>query len=181
MSYFDDNSYCQLKEKFIDYVQEKYESIRPLVLFEDISINERAKQTGSSRNTIKKRVRQFKQHGMRGLFDSREFPKKIRNWNIPQDVLDEIFELLSIYPDFKYIEICHIIDHKLGYKLTPYQVKTIIEENPHPIQHKIPIIPTDPYQLKVELVKRYYSGWKVTTFSNFYKLSRRHVRRIING
>ena len=75
------NDYGQLKEKFIDDVQDRYESIRPLVLFEDVSIRERAKQTGSSKNTIKKRVRQFKQHGMRGLFDSRELPKKIRNWN----------------------------------------------------------------------------------------------------
>jgi transposase InsO family protein/transposase len=179
MSLADD--YDQLKEKFIDDVQDRYESIRPLILFEDVSIKERAKQTGSSKNTIKKRVKQFKQHGMRGLFDSRELPKKIRNWNIPQDVIDEIFDLLSIYPNFKYIEICHIIDHKFGYKLTPYQVKTIIEENPHPIQRKIPIIPTDPYKLKVEIVKRYYSGWKVTTLSEFYKLSRRHVRRIINN
>jgi transposase/transposase InsO family protein len=179
MSLTDD--YGQLKEKFVDDVQDRYESIRPLVLFEDISINERAKQTGSSRNTIKKRVRQFKQHGMRGLFDSRDFPKKIRNWNIPQDVIDEIFELLSIYPDFKYIEICHIINHKFGYKLTPYQVKIIIEENPHPIQRKIPIIPTDPYKLKVEIVKRYYSGWKITTLAKFYELSRRHIQRIINA
>jgi hypothetical protein len=117
---------------------------------------------------------------MRGLFDSRELPKKIRNWNIPQDVLDEILDLLSIYPDFKYIEICHIIDHKFGYKLTPYQVKTIIEENPHPIQRKIPIIPTDPYQLKVEIVKRYYSGWKITTLAKFYALSRQYLYDIIS-
>jgi transposase InsO family protein/transposase len=180
MSCFDDYPYCQLKEKFIDYVQEKYESIRPLVLFEDISINERAKQTGSSRNTIKKRINQFKKHGMRGLFDSKELPEKIKKWDIPQDIIDEIFELLSICPDFKYIELCHIIDHKFGYKITPYQVKTIIEENSHPIQRKIPIIPTDSYQLKIEIVKRYYSGWKITTLAKFYELSRRHVRRIIN-
>ncbi len=180
MSCVDDN-YSQLKEKFIDYVQDRYESIRPVVLFEDISIKERAKQTGSSKNTIKRRVRVFKQHGMRGLFDSQDLPERVKKWEIPQDVIDEIFDLLSIYPAFKYIEICHIIDHKFGYKLTPYQVKTIIEENPHPIQRKFPIIPTDPYKLKVEVAKRYYSGWKVITLAKFYELSRRHVRRIINS
>ena len=180
MSSFDDYPYCQLKEKFIDYVQEKYESIHPLVLFEDVSINERAKQTGSSRNTIKKRVNQFKEHGMRGLFDSKELSEKIKKWEIPQDVIDEIFHLLSLYPDFKYKEISQIIDHKFGYKLTSYQVKTIIRDNPHPIQRKIPIIPTDPYKLKVEIIKRYYSGWKVTTLAKFYQLSRRYLYDIIN-
>ena len=42
MSLTDD--YGQLKEKFVDDVQDRYESIRPLVLFEDVSIKERARQ-----------------------------------------------------------------------------------------------------------------------------------------
>src|SRR3990172_3243958 len=164
-----------------DDYQDRYESIRPILLFEDISIRERAKQTGSSKNTIKTRVRKFKQSGMRGIFDYRELPKKIRDWNIPQNVIDEIFELLSIYPDFKHIEICKIINHTSNYKLTPYQVKTILNENPYQIQTKLPIIPTDPYELKVEVVKRYYLGWHITTLEKFYGLSRRHIQRIINN
>jgi transposase InsO family protein len=175
------DDYHELKHKFTDDVQDRYESIRPILLFEDISIRERAKQTGSSKNTIKTRVRKFKQSGMRGLFDSRELPKKIRDWNIPQNVIDEIFELLSIYPDFKHIEICKIINHTSNYKLTPYQVKTILNENPYQIQTKLSIIPTDPYELKVEVVKRYYLGWHITTLEKFYGLSRRHIQRIINN
>lgn len=175
------DDYHELKHKFTDDVQDRYESIRPLLLFEDISIRERAKQTGSSKNTIKKRVRKFKQSGMRGLFDSRELPKKIRDWNIPKNVIDEIFELLSIYPEFKHIEICKIINHTFNYKLTSYQVKTILNENPYPIQTKLPIIPTDPYAIKVEVVKRYYLGWHITTLAKYYKLSRQYIHEIINN
>ena len=47
------DDYHELKHKFTDDVQDRYESIRPLLLFEDISIREMAKQTGSSKNTIK--------------------------------------------------------------------------------------------------------------------------------
>ena len=175
------DDYHELKHKFTDDVQDRYESIRPLLLFEDISIRERAKQTGSSKNTIKKRVRKFKQSGMRGLFDSRELPKKICDWNIPKNVIDEIFELLSIYPEFKHIEICKIINHTFNYKLTSYQVKTILNENPYPIQTKLPIIPTDPYAIKVEVVKRYYLGWHITTLAKYYKLSRQYIHEIINN
>ena len=47
----------QLKLKFINGVQERYEVIRPLVLFEDTSVDERSEQTKKHPQAIRKHVR----------------------------------------------------------------------------------------------------------------------------
>lgn len=70
--------YAQLKLKFVDDVQERYESIRPIVLFEDVSIKKRAKEIGYNTKTIRKRVKRFKKYGMLGLFDFKHFPTRIK-------------------------------------------------------------------------------------------------------
>lgn len=51
------DEYQQIQEGCREPAQERYESIRPLVLFDDeLSIQERASQTGHDRRTIRRRV-----------------------------------------------------------------------------------------------------------------------------
>lgn len=173
--------FVQLKLKFVDDVQERYESIRPIVLFEDVSIEKRAAEIRSNTQTIRKRIKRFKKFGMLGLFDFRHFPERVKKWDVPQDVINEIFNLLSIYPNFKPGEIARIVFRKLGYKLSSYKVETIIEENPFPLQYQLPQIPSDPYQMRIEVVKLFYQGWKVKTISKFFGKSRQYIYDLIHS
>lgn len=50
--------------------QERYEEIRPLVLF-DVAVAERAAEVGTSASTLYRRVDRFSKEGMESLFDTR--------------------------------------------------------------------------------------------------------------
>ena len=58
----------QLEFLFIDHIQWSYELIRPIALFEDITIKERSQETGRHTKTISKHLRRFRKKGMLGLF-----------------------------------------------------------------------------------------------------------------
>lgn len=49
--------------------QERYEEIRPLVLF-DASVAEQAEEVGTSKSALYRRLDRFAEEGMEGLFDA---------------------------------------------------------------------------------------------------------------
>jgi transposase len=62
--------------------QERYEQIRPLVLF-DASVVERAAEVGTSASTLYRRLDRFTEDGMEGLFDA---PTAKRRRRLPPSV-----------------------------------------------------------------------------------------------
>src|SRR4030095_10383990 len=59
---------AQLPLHFTDHVQWRYEVIRPLVLFADRTVAQRAEETHLHPDTIRRFTRRFQQQGMAGLF-----------------------------------------------------------------------------------------------------------------
>ena len=57
---------------FVDGVQERYEIARPLLLRQPVTVAERAQETSTHVQTVRRYVRRFEREGMRGLFDERE-------------------------------------------------------------------------------------------------------------
>jgi hypothetical protein len=61
-------AFDQLQLRFVDHIQWRYEVIRPLVLFEDRTATERAAETHTHPETVRKLARRFEHLGMLGLF-----------------------------------------------------------------------------------------------------------------
>ena len=59
--------------------QERYEEIRPLVLF-DASVAERAAEVGTSASTLYRRLDRFAEDGMESLFDAPDAKRRRLRW-----------------------------------------------------------------------------------------------------
>ena len=60
--------FAQPELHFVDQVQWRYELIRPLVLFDDRTAAQRAVETHTHPETVRKLIRRFRQQGTLGLF-----------------------------------------------------------------------------------------------------------------
>ena len=73
--------------------QERYETIRPLVLFGD-SVAERAQEVGASERTLYRRVDRFQAEGMESLFDT----QTAKHRDLPPAIRRLIVDLKAEYP-----------------------------------------------------------------------------------
>jgi hypothetical protein len=90
--------FAQLQLGFIDQTQRRYEVIRPLVLFADRTAVQRARETQTHPDTVRKLQRRFQHQGMRGLLPSSvEVIIRERATRIPDAVRQEIDRLKALY------------------------------------------------------------------------------------
>ena len=86
--------FAQLQELFRDPIQQRYELIRPLVLFQDRTATERAEETGTHPETVSRLTRRFEQQGLLGLLpDSIEVVPAGRRRRVPDTVVQELTRL----------------------------------------------------------------------------------------
>ena len=72
-------AFAQLQLRFMDQIQWRYEVIRPLVLFDGGTTTQRAQDTNTQPRTVRRLLRNFRQHGMLGLLpDSVEVQRRGR-------------------------------------------------------------------------------------------------------
>ncbi|MBA3953599.1 MAG: helix-turn-helix domain-containing protein [Rubrobacter sp.] len=109
--------------------QERYEEIRPLVLF-DASVAERAAEVGTSASTLYRRLDRFAQEGMESLFDA---PKAKRR-RLPPSVRRLIVDLKAEYPAFKLNEIANVVRAAFGTKPDVRSVERVLSEEPLPLK-----------------------------------------------
>jgi hypothetical protein len=94
-------AFAQLQLHFVDQAQRRYELIRPLILFEERptpshAIQQRAQETGTHPETIRKFTRRFEQQGLPGLVPaSGQQPARVS-----QTVREEIARLKGLYAGF---------------------------------------------------------------------------------
>jgi hypothetical protein len=70
--------------------QERYEQIRPLVIF-DVAVAERAQEVGTSASTLYRRLDRFSKEGMESLFDTptttrNRLPRSAHGRHLPRPV-----------------------------------------------------------------------------------------------
>jgi hypothetical protein len=107
--------FAQLQLRFMDQIQWRYEVIRPLVLFDGGTTSQRAQATNTQPRTVRRLLRNFRQHGMLELLpDSVEVQRRGRTGTIPDAVRHEIDRLKALYPDFHYRELARIVFCKVG-------------------------------------------------------------------
>jgi hypothetical protein len=109
---------AQVPLHFTDHVQWRYEVIRPLVLFADRTVAQRAEETHLHPDTIRRFTRRFQQQGMAGLFpDTVDVVRPRRGRAIPEVVLQELARLKGLYDGFQYRELARIISCQCDYRI----------------------------------------------------------------
>ena len=169
--------FAQLQLGFVDQTQRRYEVIRPLVLFADRTAGQRARETLTHPDTVRKLQRRFQHQGMLGLLPSDvEVIIRERATRIPDAVRQEIDRLKALYDGFHYRELARILLVKVGYSIDDKTVKKLWQQSAvsQHVQldrwdyHTHP----DRYQARLQVVKLYYQGWEKVSISRFLKVSR---------
>ena len=109
--------------------QERYEEIRPLVLF-DVAVAERAAEVGTSASTLYRRLDRFAEDGMEGLFDAPTAKRK----RLPPSVRRLIVDLKAEYPAFNLNEIANVVRACFGRKPDVRSVARVLDEEPMPLK-----------------------------------------------
>ena len=90
--------------------------IRPIVLFHDRTATQRAEETYTHPETVRKLTRRFRQQGILGLLpDHTDIVGPSRGRHVPAAVVEEMARLKALYDGFQYRELARIIFYKLDY------------------------------------------------------------------
>ena len=168
--------FAQLQLRFVDQLQWRYELIRPLVLFEGGTAAQRAQETQTHPQTVRKLTRRFQQQGMLGLFpDNLDVIPVGRARRVPDAVVEEIARLKALYARLHYREVARIVFYKTGYRVDDKTVKALWQSSLPAVQEALPLRdyhshPTL-YDARVEVIKLYYQGWNKRSISRFLHIS----------
>ena len=123
-----------------DHVQGRYEVIRPLVLFADRPVSQRAEETQLHPDTVRRFTRRFQQQGMLGLFpDTVEVVPPRRGRPVPEAVRQDIARLKGLYDGFQYRELARIIHCQCDDRIDDKTVKKLWQHTPVPVQRVLPV------------------------------------------
>jgi transposase InsO family protein len=173
----------QLALHFTDPVQFWYEAIRGS-LVADETIAERSRETGLDRATIAEKAHRFLEGGMFDLVDRRTTTRKGRH-RYPDVVAGYILYLKQLYPPIHDREIVRIVGRKFGCKTNHHTVKQFLRRHALPVQLPLPLTGfhqfEDAYRARWTVVRLHYEGWHHQSIAGCLKLSRQHVRNIVQA
>jgi transposase len=169
--------FAQLQLHFVDQVQWRYEVIRPIVLFDDRTAAQRAVETHTHPETVRKLTRRFRQQGTLGLFpEHTEIIRPSRSQQVPAEVVEELARLKARYDGFQFRELARIIHYKCNYRLDDKTIKKLWQQSPVPVQGELPLdtYHSHPhrYQARLQVIKLYYQGWNRSSISAVLHVSR---------
>ena len=158
--------------------QERYEEIRPLVLFGD-SVLERAEETEVSERTLYRRLESFDRDGVESLFaNERSWRKALPPW-----IRRLIVNLKAEYPPFNLNEIANVVYVHSGRKPDVRTVRGVLEDSALPL--KIVRL-FDPYhelrdgrERRMAVVSLHSSGWSVKAIAGYLKVNRDTVYEVL--
>ena len=84
-----------------DVIQQRYELIRPLVLWQDRTARQRAQETDTHPETVGALTRRFEAQGMLGLLpETLQVLPVGRRRRVPDEVVEELQRLKGLYDGF---------------------------------------------------------------------------------
>ncbi len=173
----------QLALRFTDPVQFWYEVIRGS-LVADETITERSRETGLDRATVAEKAHRFLEDGMFGLVDRRTTTQQGRH-RYPDVVTGYILYLKQLYPPIHLREIARIVGRKFGYRTNHHTIQQFLQRHPLPVQLPLPLTGfhqfEDAYRARWTVVRLHYEGWHDQSIAGCLKLSRQHVRNIVQA
>jgi transposase len=159
--------------------QERYEEIRPLVLF-DASVAERAAEAvGASASTLYRRLGRFAQDGMESLFDASAAKRR----RLPPAIRRLIVDLKAEYPRFDLNEIANVVRACFGRKPDVRSVQRVLDEEPMPLKivrnyppyHQI----EEAKERRIAIVKLHSEGWSVKAIAGYLGVHHSTVYRTL--
>jgi transposase InsO family protein len=176
----------QLQLRFVDQLQWRYELIRPLVLFEDRpapppAIRQRAHETATHPETVRKLTRRFEQQGLLGLVpDNVKVVPQAKARRVPAAVVEALARLKALYTGFQYRELARIVFCTTGHRIHHQTIKRLWQQSPPASQGELPLgdyhSHPDRYHVRVQAVKLYAQGWRKVSISRFLHVSRPTVQ-----
>lgn len=146
--------------------QERYEEIRPLVLF-DVSVAERAAEVGVSASTLYRRLDRFAEEGIEALFDV----PTVKRRRLPPAVRRLISDLKAEYPRFNLNEIANVVRAAFGTKPDVRSVDRVLAEEPVPLKilRNYPAYheSEDPREGRAAVVALRLDGWSVKAIAGY--------------
>jgi transposase/transposase InsO family protein len=178
------SDFPQLQLHFVDHIQWRYEVIRPIVLFQDRTAAQRAEETHTHPETVRKLTRRFRHQGTLGLFPAQtDIVIPSRGRHVPEAIVEEIARLKALYAGFQYRELTRIIFYKLDYRIDDKTVKKLWQQSPVPLQGELPFgayhSHAERSQARLQVIQLYYQGWSKRSISHFLRVSRPTVDRWI--
>ena len=169
--------FAHLQLHFVDQVQWRYEVIRPIVLFDDRTAVQRAVETHTHPETVRKLTRRFRQQGTLGLFpEHTEIIRPSRSQQVPAEVVEALARLKARYDGFQFREVARIIHYKCNYRLDDKTIKKLWQQSSVPVQGELPLdtYHSHPhrYQAHLQVIKLYYQGWHRSSISAVLHVSR---------
>jgi hypothetical protein len=147
--------FAQLQLDFVDQVQWRYELIRPLVLLADGTAMQRAQDTHTHPDIVRRLIRRFRQQGMLGLLPNDvSGARQGRPPRVPEAVRQEIDQLKALYAGFHARELARIVFCKLGSHMDHKTAQKLWQQSPVVTQDKPRQNFHIPPDLVVERVRR---------------------------
>jgi len=170
-------AFDQLQLRFVDHIQWRYEVIRPLVLFDDRTATQRAVETHTHPETVRKLTRRFRHQGTLGLFpDHTEILSPRRGQQVPDTVVEALARLKARYQGFGYRELARIIHYTCNERIDDKTAKKLWQQSPMPAQGELPLgtyhRQADRSQARRQVIQLYAQGWSKRSISACLQVSR---------
>src|SRR4051794_27010811 len=152
--------------------QQRYELIRPVVVFGSAPV-ERAEQTGVSARTIYRRVERFDQLGMQSLLEAEPSED---NRQLPQVIRQAIVQLKVEYPAFRPNELATICEVRFERRPSPHTIKKILATEPRlaEVVRRFPRYAemADAVERRGAIVRLHAEGWNIASIAGYLETSR---------
>ena len=161
--------------------QASYELVRPILLFGQPP-DERARETGVSESTLRRKAARVASQGLLGLFAQAPAPDRDQR-RIPPEMRQAIVELKAQYPPFSLREIAAVCRASFGRPVDHQTVGRVLATEPLPLDpprrcpryHEIP----DPAQRRKAIVDLYHDGWSPRAIAGYLATSRARVHDVL--
>jgi hypothetical protein len=171
------SDFAQLELRFVGQLPWRYELIRPLVLFENRPATQRAQETHTHPETVRKLRRRFQQQGMLGLLrDGVEVVSQAPSPRVSEVVIEEIGRLKALYAGFHARDLARIVFYTLGERIDHKTAQRLWQQSPVVSQEPLPLgddhTQAGRYQAHLQVITLYAQGWEKISISRFLRVSR---------
>lgn len=159
-------------------IQQRYHSIAPCLAGKQ-SAEEQADALGLSYSTLCRWLRQFREEGLPGLFPATDYP---REPHTPERVIVTLLYYKCCVSSVSDRELARVVSTTTGHRIHNETVRALLERYPiwrYPdfqrlIQYPAP---TDPQELRLEMVKLRQQGWTEKRIAQLLRCSRNTVMK----
>jgi len=171
------DDFAQLQLQFVDQTQWRYEVIRPLILFADLTPRQRADETDTHPATVRTLTRRFRGQGMVGLLPGDvEVIVRARVPRVPEVVRQEIDRLKALYDGFHDRELARILFITCGVSIDHKTVKALWQASAVSCQGHLGLwddhAQPDRHRARMQVIQRYDRGWNKGSISQYMHVSR---------